>query len=203
MSQNRPTPPATQFIALIALTILLIIGAKSYSKKETTSNPNSSPTMTTSPNQAEKRSRVVIITAKGDITLELYDADAPKTVKNFTEHAKSGYYNGLTFHRVEPGFVIQGGDPKGDGTGGESIYGPTFEDELNPTTESYKTGYKKGVLAMANRGPNTNGSQFFIMLDDNPTLPKNYTIFGHVVAGQDVVDKIAVGDTMEKVAVQE
>ncbi len=82
--------------------------------------------------------------------------------------------------------MIQGGDPSGNGTGGP---GYTFEDELNPTTQSYKNGYKKGVVAMANAGPNTNGSQFFIMLADYP-LPNNYTIFGHVVAGQDAVDKI-------------
>lgn len=146
---------------------------------------------------------VTIHTAKGDIELELYPNDAPKTVQNFATHAKKGYYNGLTFHRVEPGFVIQGGDPNGNGTGGYSIFGATFEDELNPDTESYKTGYVEGVLAMANRGPNTNGSQFFIMLADNTTLPKNYTIFGKVTKGMDVVKKITVGDKMTSVEVIE
>lgn len=146
---------------------------------------------------------VTIHTAKGDIELELYPNDAPKTVQNFATHAKKGYYNGITFHRVEPGFVIQGGDPNGNGTGGYSIFGPTFEDELNPDTESYKTGYTEGTLAMANRGPNTNGSQFFIMLADNTTLPKNYTIFGKVTKGMDVVKKIAVGDKMTSVEVIE
>lgn len=144
-----------------------------------------------------------IHTAKGDIEIEFYPKDAPKTVANFSTLAKKGYYNGLTFHRVEPGFVIQGGDPNGNGSGGYSIYGPTFEDELNPDTDSYKEGYKEGVVAMANRGPNTNGSQFFIMLADNDSLPKNYTIFGKVTKGLDVVHKIAVGDKMTSVEVTE
>lgn len=139
-----------------------------------------------------------IHTAKGDIVLQLYPQDAPKTVQNFSTLAKYGYYNNLTFHRVEPGFVIQGGDPSGNGTGGYSIYGPTFEDELNSETESYKAGYVEGVLAMANRGPNTNGSQFFIMLADNP-LPHSYTIFGKVTEGMDVVKQIAKGDIMTSI----
>ena len=143
-----------------------------------------------------------IHTTKGDIEVEFYPQDAPKTVENFATLAKKGYYNGLTFHRVEAGFVIQGGDPNGNGSGGYSIFGPTFEDELNPDTQSYKTGYKEGVLAMANRGPNTNGSQFFIMLADNDTLPKNYTIFGKVTKGLDVVHKIVVGDKMTSIDVK-
>ena len=148
-------------------------------------------------------SMVTIRTPKGDIELELYPNDAPKTVQNFATHAKKGYYNGLAFHRVEPGFVIQGGDPNGNGTGGYSIFGATFEDELNPDTQSYKAGYQEGVLAMANRGPNTNGSQFFIMLANNTTLPKAYTIFGKVTKGLDVVKKIVVGDKMTSVEVIE
>ncbi len=145
---------------------------------------------------------ITIHTAKGDIEFQTYPKDAPKTVANFSTLAKKGYYNGLTFHRVEPGFVIQGGDPNGNGSGGYSIYGPTFEDELNPDTESYKEGYKEGVVAMANRGPNTNGSQFFIMLADNDSLPKNYTIFGKVTKGMDVVKQIVVGDKMTSVDAQ-
>lgn len=141
-----------------------------------------------------------IKTPKGVISIELYPQDAPKTVENFATHASGGYYNNLTFHRVEPGFVIQGGDPSGNGTGGASIWGATFEDELNPETASYKNGYKEGVVAMANRGPNTNGSQFFIMLADNP-LPHAYTIFGKVVKGMDVVKQIAVGDKMTEVKI--
>ncbi len=133
---------------------------------------------------------VTLKTSKGDITLEL-DADiAPKTVTNFVVLSKSGYYNGLTFHRVIPGFMIQGGDPTGNGTGGRSIFGAEFEDEIDPASLTYKVGYKAGVIAMANRGPNTNGSQFFIMDKDYP-LPPNYAIFGHVTKGQDVVNAIA------------
>ncbi|HET9947121.1 MAG TPA: peptidylprolyl isomerase [Patescibacteria group bacterium] len=147
-------------------------------------------------------STAAITTAKGTIKIQLYPQDAPKTVTNFATLAKIGYYNNLTFHRVEPGFVVQGGDPNGNGTGGYSIYGPTFEDELNASTSSYQEGYKEGVVAMANRGPNTNGSQFFIMLADNNNLPKNYTIFGKVIEGMDVVKQIVVGDKMTSVTIQ-
>jgi cyclophilin family peptidyl-prolyl cis-trans isomerase len=125
----------------------------------------------------------------GSITVELYDKDAPLAVQNFLRLTDSGYYDCLTFHRVSKNFVIQGGDPNGTGTGGQSAFGKPFADELNPNTPSYKAGYLKGVLAMANSGANTNGSQFFIMLADN-SLPHSYTIFGKVIAGQDVVDAI-------------
>ncbi len=136
----------------------------------------------------DKKSYMITIeTNFGKIVIETYNEDAPKTVNNFVTLANKGFYNGLTFHRVIKGFMIQGGDPNGTGTGGP---GYQFEDELNPNTTSYKAGYKKGVVAMANAGPNTNGSQFFIMHQDYP-LPNNYTIFGKVVSGQDVVDKIA------------
>lgn len=137
----------------------------------------------------EGRHTVVLCTSKGDITLEL-DADlAPKTVTNFLALSSSGYYDNLTFHRVIPGFMIQGGDPTGNGTGGHSIFGGTFEDEINAASPLYREGYKKGTLAMANRGENTNSSQFFIMAADRP-LPPLYTIFGHVTSGQDIVDAI-------------
>lgn len=143
-------------------------------------------TETTSTNN-NKTHMITIETNYGKIVIETYDSDAPKTVNNFVTLAQKGFYNGLTFHRVIKGFMIQGGDPIGNGTGGP---GYSFEDELNPNTASYKAGYKRGVVAMANAGPNTNGSQFFIMHQDYP-LPNNYTIFGHVVSGQEVVDKIA------------
>jgi cyclophilin family peptidyl-prolyl cis-trans isomerase len=132
----------------------------------------------------------VLNTNFGTISIQLYDKDAPKTVENFVRLINKGYYNGLTFHRIAKGFVIQGGDPNGNGSGGTSIFGGAFEDELNAATLSYQAGYLKGVVAMANSGPNTNGSQFFIMLADHPELPHNYTIFGKVISGQDVVDKI-------------
>jgi cyclophilin family peptidyl-prolyl cis-trans isomerase len=130
---------------------------------------------------------VTIKTNMGDISFTTYDADAPNTVKNFISLANKGFYDGVIFHRVIPKFMIQGGDPQGTGMGGP---GYMFDDELNPTTESYKIGYKKGMVAMANAGPNTNGSQFFILVADYP-LDHNYTIFGKVVSGQDVADAIS------------
>ncbi len=130
-------------------------------------------------------------TTKGTITVELYESDAPKTVANFVGLAKEGYFNGTIFHRISKGFVIQGGDSTGTGRGGKSIYGREFEDELNPATPSYTAGYLRGTLAMANKGPNTNSSQFFIVLQDAQWLPKNYTIFGKVTSGMEVVDAIA------------
>ena len=133
--------------------------------------------------------RAVIKTNAGDIDVELYGDDAPKAVKNFVDLAAKGFYRGLRFHRVVPNFVIQTGDPnsvdttKKDswGRGGESIYGKPFEDELNPNAPSYKRGYIEGTLAMANRGPNTNTSQFFIVLSNTTKLQQLYTIFGKVV----------------------
>ena len=121
----------------------------------------------------------------GEVTLELNADKAPKTVTNFVALSKIGYYSGLTFHRVIPQFMIQGGDPSGNGTGGTSVFGDTFEDEPNDLQ------MVRGVIAMANRGPDTNGSQFFITVADTPWLQGRHTIFGHVTAGMDVVDKIA------------
>jgi cyclophilin family peptidyl-prolyl cis-trans isomerase len=146
-----------------------------------------------SDNIKRKTMNITIETTKGDIELELFETDAPKTVANFAGLAEEGYFNGIIFHRVSKGFVIQGGDSTGTGTGGKSIYGKEFADELNPSTPSYKEGYKRGTVAMANRGPNTNTSQFFIVLKDVP-MPKLYTIFGKVTKGMDVVDSIAAVD---------
>jgi len=132
---------------------------------------------------------VILKTSKGDITLELDANVAPKTVTNFVTLAKTGYYNGLTFHRVIPDFMIQGGDPNGNGTGGESVFGPKFEDEIdgNPLPMD------RGMIAMANRGPNTNGSQFFIITkqDGTPWLTGKHTVFGKVTSGMEVVDAIS------------
>src|SRR3990167_754304 len=133
---------------------------------------------------------VVLETSEGNITVEI-DADAaPKTATNFIVLAQSGYYDNLTFHRVIPGFMIQGGDPSGNGTGGDSVFGDTFEDETDDSNPLMAKGYKAGVIAMANRGPDTNGSQVFIM-DTDYSLPPNYTIFGKVTQGQKVVNAIA------------
>lgn len=133
--------------------------------------------------------QAILKTSLGDITLEFYPEAAPKAVENFLGLSQKGYYNGVIFHRVVSDFVIQAGDPTGTGRGGDSYWGGAFADELDPATESYKAGYKKGVLAQANRGPNTNTSQFFITLRDAP-LDHLYTIFGKVVSGMDVVEKI-------------
>jgi len=135
--------------------------------------------------------KVTIETSKGNITIELFSSDAPKTVGNFVKLAQEGFYDGVIFHRVISGFMIQGGDPTGTGRGGP---GYTFEDELHPETQSYQQGYVRGTLAMANAGPNTNGSQFFIMHQDYP-LPRNYTIFGRVLEGMETVDAIAAVPT--------
>ena len=126
-------------------------------------------------------------TSKGDIEVEIFTEGAPKAAGNFLDLAEKGFYDGVIFHRVVPGFVIQGGDPTGTGTGGP---GYKFADE------PFQGDYYRGTLAMANAGPNTNGSQFFICLADLVgRLPKNYTIFGQVTKGMDVVDAIAAGRT--------
>ena len=132
----------------------------------------------------------VIDTDKGAIEIEFLPGDAPRAVENFRLLAEHGYYDGLTFHRIVRGFMIQGGDPSGDGTGGESAWGGTFEDEINPQSAIYRDGYRRGIVAMANAGPNTNGSQFFIMHRDYD-LPPNYVIFARVRKGIEVVDVIA------------
>ncbi|MBC2331116.1 peptidylprolyl isomerase [Listeria swaminathanii] len=161
------------------------------------------------PNEIEAE----MITNRGTIRIKLFPEVAPKTVENFVTHSKNGYYDGLIFHRVIPEFMIQGGDPDGRGTGGESIWGESFEDEFS--TEAFNL---RGALSMANAGPNTNGSQFFIVQKPDmpadmlgqmeqagfpvevieaykqggtPWLDGRHTVFGHVIEGMDVVDEIA------------
>jgi len=125
----------------------------------------------------------ILHTSEGDVSFELYPDDAPRTVENFTTLARDGFYDGLVFHRVIPDFMIQGGDPRGDGTGGP---GYEFEDEFNDHR------VERGALAMANAGPNTNGSQFFIVTADAcPWLDGKHTVFGSLVSGHDVVDRIS------------
>jgi cyclophilin family peptidyl-prolyl cis-trans isomerase len=131
-------------------------------------------------------SRAVLRTSEGDVELELFPDDAPKTVENFTKLAADGFYDGLVFHRVIPDFMIQGGCPLGTGSGGP---GYQFEDEIN----EHKV--ERGALAMANAGPNTNGSQFFIVTAEaTPWLDGKHTVFGKVTSGQDVVDRISKAD---------
>ena len=131
-----------------------------------------------------------IETDRGAIELELLETDAPRAVENFRLLAEHGYYDGLTFHRVIKGFMIQGGDPQGNGTGGESAWGAPFADEINPGSALYRGGYRRGLVAMANAGPNTNGSQFFILHQNYP-LPPSYVIFARVVGGMEAVDALA------------
>jgi len=192
---KKISPALMVFIAIIALAgVYLIFFNKSGSRKTSEEDTNPPISVTPSPdneiNNLTKNNMHIITleTNLGNIKFETYDADAPKAVGNFINLAEKGFYDGLIFHRVVKGFVMQGGDPLGNGSGGP---GYKFDDELNSDTESYKIGYMKGVVAMANSGPNTNGSQFFIMLKDYP-LPHLYTIFGRVVEGQDVVDKIGL-----------
>lgn len=129
---------------------------------------------------------VVLETNQGNIEIKLMPEVAPKTCENFIKLVEKGYYNGLIFHRVIKGFMVQGGDPTGTGTGGESIWGKSFEDEVTPIAKFDSAG----ILAMANAGPNTNGSQFFITCAPTPWLNMRHTIFGEVVSGLDVVQKI-------------
>jgi cyclophilin family peptidyl-prolyl cis-trans isomerase len=136
----------------------------------------------------------VLETNRGTIKFELLEDDAPKTTENFRLLAEKGYYDGVIFHRVIKNFMIQGGDPLGQGYGGESAWGGKFEDEIEKSSPLYQGPYSKGTVAMANAGPNTNGSQFFIMHIDYP-LPPSYTKFGNVIEGQDVVDTIAESAT--------
>ena len=137
--------------------------------------------------QAEEKAPVVVLkTNVGKIELKLFPDIAPKAVENFTTHVKNGYYNGLIFHRIIKNFMIQGGDPTGTGRGGESVWGEPFEDEF----ASNVVFDRPFLLAMANRGPHTNGSQFFITTVPTPHLNGRHTIFGEVVSGYDVVEKI-------------
>jgi peptidyl-prolyl cis-trans isomerase B (cyclophilin B) len=133
-------------------------------------------------------------TSRGTIRIKLHDDKAPKTVANFAKLAGEGFYNGLKFHRVIPNFMIQGGCPRGNGTGGP---GYSFADEFHP--ELKHDG--PGVLSMANSGPNTNGSQFFITHVATPWLDNKHSVFGRVIEGQDVVNAIRANDVMDKVTV--
>ncbi|KAI9670854.1 MAG: heme binding [Caeruleum heppii] len=134
---------------------------------------------------------VILETTMGAVTLELYEDHAPKTCKNFATLARQGYYDGCICHRIIPNFMLQSGDPTGTGRGGRSIYGDKFEDEISPSLRH--TG--AGVLSMANSGPNTNGSQFFITLNATPHLDGKHTIFGRVNAGMRIVQRMGLVKT--------
>jgi cyclophilin family peptidyl-prolyl cis-trans isomerase len=167
------------FLLLIGIIFLIAYSGEEKEEEESAVINN---------NDKNMNYEITLKTNKGDIKFETYYDDAPRTVENFVKLAEEGFYDGVIFHRVIDGFMIQGGDPTGTGTGGP---GYSFADEIDPESEIYQEGYKKGVVAMANAGPNTQGSQFFIMVADYP-LPPNYTIFGKVVSGQEVADAISV-----------
>ena len=143
-----------------------------------------------------KKYSATIETNRGIIVLDLYAAQAPRTVNNFVSLARDGFYDGVTFHRVINDFMIQSGDPTGTGRGGP---GYTFKDEFDPKLKHDKPG----VLSMANAGPGTNGSQFFITHVPTPWLDGKHTVFGQVTTGQDVVNKIEQGDVMLSVTITE
>ena len=159
----------------------------------TTKQWNTPPAMQIDPKKAYT---VRMDTDRGEIRLELYPQHAPKTVNNFVFLARQGFYDGVTFHRVIANFVVQGGDPTGTGRGGP---GYQFEDE----TRSNPLRHETGMISMANAGPGTNGSQFFITHSPQPHLDGRHTVFGKVVAGQDVVNAVQQGDHMIKVEILE
>jgi peptidyl-prolyl cis-trans isomerase-like 1 len=181
--------------AMFALIVAAFVGCESKNADEQTKNVEAATKETKREAAASKlvkpgeRMFATIKTNKGDIKIELFARRAPKTVENFSGLAKKGYYDGVIFHRVIDGFMIQGGDPTGTGRGGESLWGGTFEDEFHP--ELRHKG--PGILSMANAGPNTNGSQFFITLSATPHLDDRHSVFGEVAEGMDVVQ--AIGST--------
>lgn len=209
---NSYAVPITRTFLTIVLTILLIFGSKIIMLNlrggdDQMANPS-------------KSNIAVIETDKGNIRIELKPESAPKTVENFKTLIDRGYYNGLTWHRVVKDFVIQGGDPKGDGTGGESAWGDKFADEINPKSlglddakikELEEQGYvfdynltslpvNVGAVAMANSGPNTNGSQFFIVTSQNQDhLNGKHTVFGQVIEGLDVANTIEQGEIIKRI----
>ncbi len=179
-------------VAMITIVGIVALNAQDKTKKE---EPKKMENQTEGKKPVPKELEVVVMeTSMGTIELQMFRGDAPKTVENFVQLAKKGYYNGIIFHRVIDQFMIQGGDPTGTGMGGESIYGKKFEDEFSPKY----TFDKKGLLAMANAGPGTNGSQFFITLVPTPHLNNRHTIFGQVIAGMDVVEAIGKVKTSQQ-----
>jgi len=216
--QNRFLASTITIVLLLAVGLVIAIGAAAskvapkddQSAGEVASDQQTPPASV--PSSAISANYMAIITNYGDIIVKLFPDAAPKTVKNFATLAKTGYYDGLIFHRVVKDFVIQGGDPNGDGSGGSSIYGPTFEDEINAssigvTQETqdlyhalygyvYRTNIEShkmevGSVAMANRGANTNGSQFFIVTKNpQPSLDGKHTVFGQVIDGMNTVESI-------------
>jgi cyclophilin family peptidyl-prolyl cis-trans isomerase len=184
-NRRRAGKHKRQFLAaLVAASILAALMTGCGQKQE-----ESGASKPAAPNQPNRTA--VIETDAGTIIFELLESEVPRTAENFRLLAERGYYNGTIFHRVITGFMIQGGDPNGDGSGGQTATGALLPNEINKTSPLYQGGYRRGLVAMANKGrPETGSSQFFIMHQTYP-LPANYTIFGRVTDGMDVVDKIA------------
>ena len=179
-----PWVTMTRFVLILTVAVLLTTGCKSSSgNPKVPAGAKSSGGM-----------HATIETDKGTIGIEFLPADAPRAVENFRLLAEHGYYDGVTFHRIVKGFMIQGGDPEGDGTGGLSAWGDPFPDEINRQSALYRGGYRRGLVAMANAGPNTNASQFFIMHQDYD-LPPDYVIFARVTSGMEAVDALAAMPT--------
>jgi cyclophilin family peptidyl-prolyl cis-trans isomerase len=177
-----------QFLTALVASILAVLVTACGQKQE-----ESGAAKPVAPNQPNRTA--VIETDVGTIKFELLESEVPRTAENFRLLAERGYYNGTIFHRVIPGFMIQGGDPNGDGSGGRTATGAMLPNEINKSSSLYQGGYRRGLVAMANKGtPETGSSQFFIMHQTNP-LPPNYTIFGRVIDGIDVVDKIVSAPT--------
>jgi cyclophilin family peptidyl-prolyl cis-trans isomerase len=170
--------------------------APAATNSNTTANTNATANANQSAATAGQKHTATIETTMGKIRFELLDKDAPVTVENFRKLASSGFYNGLVFHRTINGFMIQGGDPNGNGSGGRTADGKPLPNEINRSSPLYQGGYARGLVAMANKGgdPTTATSQFFIM-HQNYRLPPEYTIFGRVIEGLEVVDKIATAQT--------
>jgi peptidyl-prolyl cis-trans isomerase B (cyclophilin B) len=183
-------------IALVALLAALLLPAPGAVTPAGAQQPTQ-PATPDAPKGGKKVKQTAVITMEkgGEINIEFFPEDAPKTVENFVTLAKKGFYNGLTFHRVEPNFVVQGGDPKGNGMGGP---GYTIKAEFN------KQKHVRGVLAMArSQSPDSAGSQFYITLAPAHFLDGQYTVFGKVTSGMEIVDKIRVGDKMKTVKIVE
>lgn len=185
------TVPVIAALVLIGLVLTLFITGAIKMPAQQPKSYNSPVPMTIDVN---KKYTALIKTAKGDLALELYPQDAPVTVNSFVTLARKGFYNGLTFHRVIPDFMAQGGDPSGTGTGGP---GYKFQDEFSSRT------HQAGSLSMANSGANTNGSQFFICYTPQPHLNGKHTVFGQLTQGMDVLKKLVNGDKMNEVIITE
>jgi len=183
--------PVVAGVVLIGLVLTLFMTGVIKMPAQQPKSYNSPIPMTIDVN---KKYTALIKTAKGDLALELYPQDAPVTVNSFVTLARKGFYNGLTFHRVIPDFMAQGGDPSGNGTGGP---GYKFQDEFSSRT------HQAGSLSMANSGPNTNGSQFFICYAPQPHLNGKHTVFGQLTQGMDVLKKLVNGDKMIEVTITE